>query len=59
MASHDFQEAVKNYRDLAFLDKNLARWDDSIAAYDDMLASRKARYRSHLPAATHVLENNP
>lgn len=59
MASHDFQEAVKNYRDLAFLDKNLDQWDNSIAAYDDMLASREARYRSHLPAATHVLKHNP
>lgn len=59
MASHDFQEAVKNYRDLAFLDKNLTKWSDSIAAYDDMLATRKIRYQSHLPAATHVLQNNP
>ena len=59
MASHNFQEAVKNYRDLAFLDKNLAKWAASIAAYDDMLATRKARYKSHLPAATHVLQNNP
>lgn len=59
MASHDFQEAVKNYRDLAFLEKNLARWNSSIAAYDDMLASRQSRYQSQLPAATHVLKNNP
>ena len=59
MASHNFQEAVKNYRDLAFLDKNLAKWAASIAAYDDMLATRKTRYQSHLPAATHVLQNNP
>ena len=59
MASHDFQEAVKNYRDLAFLEKNLAKWSASIAAYDDMLVSRKARYKSHLPAATHVLNNSP
>ena len=59
MASHNFQEAVKNYRDLAFLDKNLAKWTSSIAAYDDMLATRKTRYKSHLPAAIHVLQNNP
>jgi len=59
MASHDFQEAVKNYRDLAFLEKNLMRWNSSIAAYDDMLASRQSRYQSQLPAATHVLKNNP
>jgi len=59
MASHNFQEAVKNYRDLAFLEKNLAKWASSITAYDDMLATRKTRYKSHLPAATHVLQNNP
>jgi hypothetical protein len=59
MASHDFQEAVKNYRDLAFLEKNLVRWNTSITAYDDMLASRQSRYASQLPAANHVLQNNP
>jgi hypothetical protein len=59
MASHDFQEAVKNYRDLAFLEKNLVRWNTSITAYDDMLVSRQSRYASQLPAANHVLQNNP
>jgi tetratricopeptide (TPR) repeat protein len=58
MASHDFQEAVKNYRDLLFLDNNLDEWAISIAAYDDMLATRQSRYQSHLPAAEHVLRSD-
>jgi hypothetical protein len=58
MASHDFQEAVKNYRDLLFLRSNLDEWAASIAAYDDMLATRQNRYQSHLPAAKHVLTGN-
>jgi hypothetical protein len=58
MASHAFQEAVKNYRDLLFLRRNLDAWAGSIAAYDDMLATRKNRFQSHLPAAEQVLNGN-
>jgi hypothetical protein len=58
MASHDFQEAVKNYRDLLFLRTNLGEWATNIAAYDDMLVTRQARYQSHLPATAHVLRSD-
>jgi len=39
LAGHDFQEGLKNYRDLAFLGGTLARWQDSIIAFDDMIAT--------------------
>jgi len=58
MASHDFQEAVKNYRDLLFLRRNLDGWAVSVVAYDAMLTARQSRYQSHLPAAEHVLHSN-
>ena len=58
MASHDFQEGVKNYRDLLSLGKNLDGWENSIAAYDDMLSARESRYQSHLPAVEHVLKTD-
>lgn len=58
MASHNFQEGIKNYRDLLFLRRNLDEWATSIAAYDDMLATRERRYQSHLPAVEHVLATN-
>ena len=44
LAGHDFQEGLKNYRDLAFLGGTLARWQDSIVAFDDMLATRERAY---------------
>jgi tetratricopeptide (TPR) repeat protein len=58
MASHNYQEGVKNYRDLLFMRRNLDEWATSIAAYDDMLATREKRYQSHLPAVEHVLTGN-
>jgi len=58
MASHEFQEGIKNYRDLLFLRRNLDDWATSITAYDDMLATRESRYQSHLPAVDHVLTAN-
>jgi len=56
MSSHDFQEAVKNYRDLLVLQANLSAWKGDIAAYDDMLAGRQARFERHRPAAQQVLQ---
>jgi hypothetical protein len=50
MAGHDFQEALKSYRDLRFLAQNLDHWSDSIDIYDDMLATRRLAYAKELPA---------
>jgi hypothetical protein len=57
MASHDFQEAVKNYLDLEGLQNNLDTWSVNIAAYDDMLASRQARFAANRPAVEHTLQD--
>jgi Tetratricopeptide repeat len=56
MSSHDFQEAVKNYRDLLVLKENLATWQSNITAYDDMLAGRQLRFETHRPAAEQALQ---
>ncbi len=56
MSSHDFQEAVKNYRDLLVLQDNLSSWKSAIDAYDDMLAGRQARFETHRPAAQQALQ---
>ena len=56
MAAHDFQEAVKNYRDLMSLRKNLNNWAQAIEAYDDMLDSREQRFAQHKPAAQAALQ---
>lgn len=49
LATHAFQEALKNYRDARFLERNLARWQDNIAAFDDMLATRRRAYAEKFP----------
>ena len=49
LAEHEFHEALKNFRDLLFLKKNLAYWDENISIYLTMLDTRKARYQKYLP----------
>ena len=49
MAGHDFQEALKNYRDLRFLSQNLDYWTNNIGIYGDMLATRRLAYEKRLP----------
>ena len=49
LASHDFQEGLKNYRDLGFLLRNLDTWAQSIGTYRDMLATRRQGFAERLP----------
>lgn len=49
LASHDFQEAFKNYRDLRFLQSNLETWLQQMQIYRDMVANRRLAYAERLP----------
>jgi hypothetical protein len=49
LAQHEFQEALKNYRDLRFLARNLEDWRDKLAVFDDMLATRRKAFADRLP----------
>jgi tetratricopeptide (TPR) repeat protein len=40
LASHEFQEGLKNYRDLRIMQVNLERWQQSLDSFDDMIAAR-------------------
>ncbi len=51
MAGHDFQEALKNYRDLRFVTARLDQWASDIGIYHDMLATRRTAFADRLPAA--------
>ena len=57
LATNEFQEGIRNYRDLIALEGNLDAWATSIAAYDEMLAARKARYALHEPEAARALHS--
>ena len=41
LASHAFQEGLKNYRDLRLMQANLGRWRDSLDAFDTMIDARE------------------
>ena len=55
LAGHDFQEGVKNYRDLEYLGGTLGRWNDSMGAFEDMIATRERAYAERLPRADALL----
>ena len=55
LAGHDFQEGLKNYRDLAFLGGTLAKWQDSMIAFQDMLDTRARAYAERVPQADALL----
>jgi hypothetical protein len=57
LAGHDFQEGLKNYRDLAFLGSTLSKWQESVVAFDDMLATRERAYAERVPQADAVLNS--
>jgi predicted transcriptional regulator len=60
LASHEFQEGLKNYRDLHIMQGNLARWSESLEAFDEMVAARvrlgevRAARKAEFMAATDV-----
>jgi hypothetical protein len=50
MASHDFQESLKNYLDLEELRKKLDSWEGDLDAFEEIIEKRRAYYRPLLPA---------
>jgi hypothetical protein len=55
LAGHDFQEGLKNYRDLVYLNGTLGRWDESMVAFEDMIETRERAYTERLPRADALL----
>jgi tetratricopeptide (TPR) repeat protein len=55
LASNEFQEGLKNYRELNFMSRNLDDWRDDVSAYDDMLDTRQEAYNRRVPKADAVL----
>lgn len=49
LSTHEFQEGLKNYRDLAYLAENLDQWQGSVDVYRSMLSTRKLAYEQRLP----------
>ena len=49
LATHKFQEGIKNYRDLHYLKRNLDDWQQSVDVFDNMLDTREYAYNERLP----------
>jgi hypothetical protein len=55
LASNEFQEGLKNYRELNYMSRNLDNWRDDVSAYDDMLDTRQEAYKRRVPKADAVM----
>jgi hypothetical protein len=49
MASHNFQESLKNYLDLEELRKKLDTWKGDLDAFEEIIGQRRAYYEPLLP----------
>ena len=49
LATHDFQEGLKNYRDLSYMHRNLDTWQQSVDVFSNMLETRRQAYEERLP----------
>lgn len=56
LATHAFQEGLKNYRDLRYLSRNLERWRQNVDVFRDMLETRERAYYERLPRIQASLE---
>ena len=55
LASNEFQEGLKNYRELNFMSRNLDNWREDVSAFDDMLDTRQEAYNERVPKADAVM----
>lgn len=55
LAGHDFQEGLKNYRDLVYMSHTLDKWGDSMEAFGDMIDTREHAYAQRLPRVDTLL----
>jgi hypothetical protein len=57
MATHEFQEGLKNYRDLRLMQRNLATWQLSVAAFEDMVDTRRRAFDQRQSGLQKTLDN--
>ncbi len=55
LASNEFQEGLKNYRELRFMSHNLDDWREDLSAFNDMLDTRQQAYNERVPKADAVM----
>jgi hypothetical protein len=58
LADDDFQEGLKNYRDLGYLTGTLAHWDQSMDAFGAMIDTRQRAYDERTPHVDALLSSD-
>jgi hypothetical protein len=58
LAGNDFQEGLKNYRDLDYLGSQLRRWDENMEVFTDMVETREKAYAERVPRTDALLASN-
>jgi hypothetical protein len=56
-AGSDFQEGLRNYRDLKLLGRMLGEWSTSMDAFQEMIAARHRAYAERLPKIDALLDS--
>ena len=56
LSTHEFQEGLKNFRDLNYLYNNLDTWQLNADVYSFMLETRREAYEERLPRVIETLE---
>ena len=49
LATHGFQEGLKNYRDLSYLHRNLDGWQQNVDVFANMLETQKEKLAQKMP----------
>ena len=49
LATHEFQEGLKNFRDLTYLYRNLDRWQQDVGVYANMLETQEEKLAQSIP----------
>jgi hypothetical protein len=57
-AGNDFQEGLKNYRDLSYLGSTLERWGENMVVYNDMIDARERAYAERTPHVDGLLASD-
>ena len=55
LATHEFQEGLKNYRDLTYLHRNLDRWQEDVDVYVNMLETQTEKLAQSIPLVAESL----
>ncbi|HEX4375808.1 MAG TPA: tetratricopeptide repeat protein [Steroidobacteraceae bacterium] len=58
LADNDFQEGLKNWRDLRYLQHDLTHWDESMDTFEAMIDTRERRYVKQMPEVDAMLASD-